>query len=184
MKLLKCFTVMIFLSFVKSDSEDICTTTSFEPTSENVKSSNDIKIQEISFVASYGYYEKTKQDWEWIHTCTASVLTKRTLLTAAHCLRKFNKEENSVIVGQNELNSDSGSSSKQEISIRKVSRHPDYVDKSAYFDLAIIHTDEDIELDNGVKPACLSNRTFKTTDFLQKEVTKIHFEKLNFHQSR
>jgi len=165
---LKYFSFMILLSVVKSDSEDICTIKSFERPSENARSSNDIKLQ---FVASYGHNSKTRQEWKWVHECTASVLTKRTLVTAAHCLRKFDQEENSVIVGANDLNSDTGSNSRQEMRISRVVRHPDYDDVTAYFDIAIIHTDEDIEFDNefGVKPACLSNLTFKTTDFLHNE---------------
>jgi len=171
MKFLKYFSLMILLSVVNSDSEDICTTKSFEPTSENVKSSNDIKIQEFPFLASYGHYEEIKKEWKWQHACTASVLTKRTLLTAAHCFKTNAPQDNSVILGQNDLNSETGSNSVQEISISHGISHPEYDNVSAYFDVAIIHTDEDIEFDNefGVKPACLSNETFKTTDFLQNE---------------
>jgi secreted trypsin-like serine protease len=164
---LKYFSVMILLSAVNSDNEDICTTKSFEPTSENVKSSNDIKIQEFPFLASYGHYEKIKNKWK--HVCTASVLTKRTLLTAAHCFKKNAPEDNSVILGQKNLNSETGSDSVQEISISHGISHPEYDNVSAYFDIAVIHTDEDIKFANGVKPACLSNETFKTTDFLQNE---------------
>ena len=177
MKFLKYFSIMILLSVVKSDSEDICSIKSIENTSENAKSLNDIKIQEFPFIASYGHNLKTNQEWKWIHKCTASVLTKRTLLTAAHCLKKFDQKENSVIVGENDLNSDTGSISRQEMSISHVIRHPDYDNVTAYFDVAIIHTVEDIDLDDGVKPACLSNQTFKTTDFLENEVTRTNLEK-------
>ena len=171
MKFLKYFSIIILASVVKSDSEDICLLKSFEGTSENAKSFNDIKIQEFPFVASYG--QKSK-NWKWTHECTASVLTKKTLLTAAHCLKKFDKQKNKVIVGENDLNSDSPSISKQEISISHVARHPDYDNVTAYFDVAIIHTVKDIEFDNddGVKPACLSNQTFETTKFFQNEVTE------------
>ena len=163
--------MMIFLSAVKSDSEDICTINEFEQPSENARSSNDIKLQ---FVASYGHNSKTR----WVHECTASVLTKKTLLTAAHCLRKFDPEENIVTVGANDLNSDDWSSHRQEMSISHVISHPDYDGTTAYFDVAIIHTVDDIDFDNesGVKPACLSNETFKTTDFLRNEVTRINLK--------
>ena len=172
MKFLKYFSIMSLLSVVKSDSEDVCLLKSFEGTSENAKSFNDIKIQEFPFVASYG---RNSKDWKWIHECTASVLTKKTLLTAAHCLKKFNKQKNRVIVGENDLNSDSGSISRKEISISRAVRHPDYDNVTAYFDVAIIHTVEEIDFDSGVKPACLSNQTFKTTKFFQNEVTGINF---------
>ena len=181
MKSLKYLGMMIFLSAVKSDSEDICTIKSFErPSESNARSSNAFQLQ---FVASYGYNSKTRP--EWVHKCTASVLTKRTLLTAAHCVREFDKQENFVVVdlqplvGAKDLNSDTPSNYLQEMSISRVVRHPDYDNVTAYFDIAIIHTDEDIEFDNefGVKPACLSNETFKTTDFLRNEVTRINLKK-------
>ena len=130
MNFLKYFSAMILLGVVKSDSEDICQLKSSEGTSENDKSFNDIKIQEFPFVASYGQNSK---NWIWTHECTASVLTKKTLLTAAHCLKTFDKQKNRVIVGENDLNSDSPSISKQEISISHVARHPDYDNVTAYF---------------------------------------------------
>ena len=172
--------MMILLSAVKSDSEDICTMKPFKrPSETDARSSNDIKLQ---FLASYGRNSQIKQEWKWVHQCTASVLTKRTLLTAAHCLRKFDQEKNSVVVGADDLNSDTGlvSGSRQDITISRVVRHPDYDDVTAYYDVAIIHTDEDIQFDDGVKPACLSNLTSKSTDFLHNEVTKINVEKFGF----
>ena len=177
MKSLKYLVMMIFLSAVKSDSEDICTIKPFEHRSEsNAISSNGIELQ---FVASYGQSVKSRQGWKWVHQCTASVLTKTTLLTAAHCVREFDKQKNSVVVGAKDLNSDTPSNYIQEMSISRVVRHPDYDNVTAYFDIAIIHTDEDIEFDNefGVKPACLSNAVSETTDFLHKEVTRINLEK-------
>ena len=151
---------------MKSDSEDICTLKSFKR-----PSTNDFELQ---FVASYGYNSKIRP--EWIHMCTASVLTKRTLLTVAHCLRNFDKQENSVVVGANDLNTDTPSNSRQEIGISHVVIHPDYDDVTAYFDVAIIHTDKNIDFDDefGVKPACLLNYT---SDFLHNEVTRMNLEK-------
>ena len=178
MKSLKYLGMMIFISVVKSDSEDICTIKSFKrPSETDARSSNGIELQ---FVASYGHSKKIKQEWKWVHQCTASVLTKTTLLTAAHCVREFDKKKNSVVVGAIELNYDTPSNYRQEMSISRVVRHPDYDDVAAYFDIAIIHTDDDIDFDNefGVKPACLSNETFKTTDFLRNEVTNINLTKI------
>jgi hypothetical protein len=45
-----------------------------------------IEIKSFPFLASYGYYAKPKHE-KWNHICTASILSKRALLTAAHCLR-------------------------------------------------------------------------------------------------
>ena len=96
------------------------------------------------------------------------MLTKRTLLTAAHCLKSHNNERK-VILGQNDLNDEIQLSSRQEIEISHVTRHPEYNNETAYFDVAIIHTNEDIDMENGVKPVCLSDQTFETADFLHKK---------------
>ena len=55
---------------------------------ENLAGSNSkkIEIKSFPFLASYGYYAKPKHE-TWNHVCTASILSKRALLTAAHCLR-------------------------------------------------------------------------------------------------
>ena len=56
--------------------------------SENLPglNSDKIEIKSFPFLASYGYYAKPKHE-TWNHICTASILSKRALLTAAHCLR-------------------------------------------------------------------------------------------------
>ena len=178
MKFLKYFSIIILASVVKSDSEDICTIKSFKrPSETDARSSNGIELQ---FLASYGKSVKSKQEWKWDHQCSASVLTKTTLLTAAHCVREFDKQKNRVVVGAKDLNSDTPSNSRQERGISRVVIHPDYDDVTAYFDVAIIHTDEEIDFDYefGVKPACLSNLTSKSTDFLHNEVTRMNLEKI------
>ena len=43
-----------------------------------------IEIKSFPFLASYGY---KNEDQTWNHICTASIISKRKLLTAAHCLR-------------------------------------------------------------------------------------------------
>ena len=48
--------------------------------------SKKIEIKSFPFLASYGYYAKPKHE-TWNHLCTASILSKRALLTAAHCIR-------------------------------------------------------------------------------------------------
>ena len=45
-----------------------------------------IEIKSFPFLASYGYYAKPRHE-TWNHVCTASILSKNALLTAAHCLR-------------------------------------------------------------------------------------------------
>ena len=55
---------------------------------ENLASltSTKIEIKSFPFLASYGYYAKPRHE-SWNHKCTASILSNRALLTAAHCLR-------------------------------------------------------------------------------------------------
>ena len=55
--------------------------------------SDKIDIKSYPFLASYGY-EARPGFKTWIHLCTASILSKRALMTAAHCLRLLNKTKN------------------------------------------------------------------------------------------
>ena len=48
--------------------------------------SKKFEIKSFPFLASYGYYAKPRHE-TWNHVCTASILSKTALLTAAHCLR-------------------------------------------------------------------------------------------------
>ena len=57
---------------------------------EKQAGSDKIDINSYPFLASYGY--EARPGFEtWIHLCTASILSKRALMTAAHCLRLLNK---------------------------------------------------------------------------------------------
>ena len=64
--------------------------------------------------------EPKQMDWE--NKCAASVLSKKTLMTAAHCLRDHNslKSAYKIIVGQTILNSENYDANRQQLNISKV----------------------------------------------------------------
>ena len=47
---------------------------------------DELDIKSFPFLASYGYLASPGYE-TWVHLCTASILSKRALMTAAHCLR-------------------------------------------------------------------------------------------------
>ena len=56
-----------------------------------------IEIKSFPFLASYGFRNDERDDKSWNHICTASILSKRALLTAAHCLRLLEQIESEAL---------------------------------------------------------------------------------------
>ena len=72
----------------------------------------------------------------WKNLCSASIISKHILMTAAHCLRTH-ESKRQVLVGQSMLKSDTFETTRQVLNIAKVEQHPKYIDYIAYF---LLHT--------------------------------------------
>ena len=59
---------------------------------------------------------------DWANKCAASVLSKKTLMTAAHCLRDHNSSKfpYQILVGQAVLNSENYDANRQQLDISEV----------------------------------------------------------------
>ena len=90
----------------------------------------------------------------WQNVCAASILSKNILMTAAHCIRSH-ESKRKVLVGQSVLNSDTFETSRQLLNIDRVEQHPKYTNKTAYYDIGLIFTSEEIEFTEAVQPICL-----------------------------
>jgi secreted trypsin-like serine protease len=99
-------------------------------------------------MSSLGYFE----DDEWIHQCGATLVSSKHFLTAAHCVT--NTTNWKIRVGDFNLSI----ARYKEIGIYvdplEINVHPLYNYKTAYFDIAIITT-ENIKFTVNIQPICL-----------------------------
>jgi hypothetical protein len=104
-------------------------------------------------MASIGYYKDDK----WNHQCGATLISHKHFLTAAHCVK--NTTNRNIHVGAFDL-----STPRQQgidVDIKYVNIHPLYNHPNAYFDIAIITTDN-VEFTNKIQPICLPK--YSSTD--------------------
>ena len=109
---------------------------------------------------------------KWANLCSASVLNNHTLMTAAHCLRDH-QENFKILLGQADINSETTSFYRQELNIDKVVLHPLYDNKTAYFDIGLIYTKEEIKFTEAVNPLCISDLTKQGSDFLESKAVQL-----------
>ena len=107
--------------------------------------------------------EPSETDWQ--NVCAASILSKNILMTAAHCIRSH-ESKRQVLLGQSVLNSDTWETSRQVLNIERVEPHPKYNKISAYYDIGLIYTTEEIEFNEAVQPVCLPATPSQNSDHL------------------
>ena len=108
--------------------------------------------------------EPSETDWQ--NVCAASILSKNILMTAAHCIRSH-ESKRKVLVGQSVLDSEQFEITRQLLNVNKVEQHPEYDNETAYFDIGLIYTSEEIEFNEAVQPICLPTTPSQKSDELE-----------------
>ncbi|XP_037948436.1 serine protease persephone-like [Teleopsis dalmanni] len=84
------------------------------------------------------------------YKCVGTIIEKRFILTAAHCLDYLNGKETFVAVGVNNLRN-LGQATRQRVKTKYI--HPDY--SMGINDIALLELENDLSFNSAVSPACL-----------------------------
>ncbi|XKL66669.1 hypothetical protein PGB90_010089 [Kerria lacca] len=103
--------------------------------------------------------------------CGATLITKRHLLTAAHCVEGFSAREIKASLG--EFNrAQKNESNKQIVRIKQIIRHPDFQISNFKNDIAILKLDTQVRFDTPhIQPACLPSSEKRNYTGLMGTVT-------------
>ncbi|XP_071453405.1 trypsin-1-like [Hetaerina americana] len=92
--------------------------------------------------------------------CSASLITSEHLLTAAHCLRGFEKKDIKVVLGAHGRKKIlvSGKGESEIRNLAKVSLHPSFDSLTFDNDVAVLTIDRPVEFSRNILPVCLPTR--------------------------
>lgn len=112
--------------------------------------------------------------------CGASLIDDRWLVTAAHCVEQFQKEEIYVSLGEHDKNQISESSFTQHIAIDKIIMHENYDPNTVDNDIAVIRLSGPVTFNDGIRPVCLPFK-FASNDFSGESGTVTGWGQLTFN---
>merc|ERR1712183_57777 len=84
--------------------------------------------------------------------CGGSIVSSKTIITAAHCTRNTNANRIWIVVGEHDLNSSDG---ERYVRVCSKSEHPSYNSNTLDNDFSILTLCEDLTFSHDVSPVCL-----------------------------
>ena len=101
--------------------------------------------------------------------CSGTVINKKFVLTAAHCLSQINTDSLGLVFGSNDIKDVDDQFYRVERDIKRTFIHPKYDDRYHYFDLALIEAENELEYSGGIQPVCLPEKAVLDVDSRQND---------------
>ncbi|GAB0096356.1 serine protease persephone-like [Sergentomyia squamirostris] len=113
-------------------------------------------LGEFPHMAALGYPNEEVGEDEFQWNCGGSLIAEEYVLTAAHCTANPAALPTVVRLGKVTLKTNDDTATPQDIQIRQIINHPRYKRNRNYDDIALIRLARPAEMNENVKPACLS----------------------------